>query len=121
MKDRIKAIRKESGINQTEFAESLGLSRGFVAQVETDQEKFSDRTIRDICRIYRVNEDWLRYGTGDMHPELNRNQQIIEFVNSAMEGADDDIRMLVLKAATELDEEDWIALTKIIRKLKNQG
>lgn len=118
MKDRIKAIRKEAGLNQTEFAASLGLSRGFIAQVETDQERFSDRSVRDICRIYRVNEEWLRTGAGPMRPELSRNQQIAEFVNEAMAGADDDIRAVILYAMTELDVDDWAALTRIIEKIK---
>lgn len=118
MKDRIKAIRKETGLTQTQFAESIGLSRIYITQCETGVINPSSRAIRDICRLYRINEEWLLNGTGEMHPVLSRNQQIAEFVNDAMEGADDDIRKIILQAATNLDEEDWKAITRIIRKLK---
>lgn len=67
MKDRIKLIRNEAGLNQTQFAEKLGLSRNHIAQVETDKGKASERTIKDICRIWNINEEWLKTGKGEMH------------------------------------------------------
>ena len=60
MKNRIKQIRKEANVSQEEFAVSIGLSRNMVAQVETDKAIFSERTIKDICRIYNVNEEWIK-------------------------------------------------------------
>lgn len=66
MNDRIKKIRKESGKTQEEFASSLNLSRNFITQMETGTKNPSDRTIKDICREYHINEEWIRYGKGNM-------------------------------------------------------
>lgn len=118
MKDRIKAIRKSAGVNQTEFAASLGLSRSFIAQVETDANVLSERSIRDICRIYRVNEEWLRDGVGEMFEPLDRNQQILAFVNDALEDSDDETRKLLLYALTTLDPSEWHLIKNIFRKAK---
>lgn len=49
-------------MTQTEFASKLTLSQNFIAQVESGKKNPSDRTISDICRIFGINEDWIRYG-----------------------------------------------------------
>lgn len=54
------------GLTQEQFAKQLGLSRNHIAQIETGKGIASDRTLKDICREFSVNEEWLRTGTGDM-------------------------------------------------------
>ena len=49
MNDRIKQVRQSVGLTQMQFAERLGLSRNFIAMVETGGRVPSDRTISDIC------------------------------------------------------------------------
>lgn len=66
MGERIKQIRKYFGLTQLEFSKKLLLSRNHIAQVETGKGAFSDRTISDICREFKVSEEWLRYGIGEM-------------------------------------------------------
>ena len=84
MEERIKLIRKYYGLNQTQFAEKLGLSRNHIAQVETGKGKFSERTIKDICRIWNVNEDWLKSGEGEMF--LSHNAQVSELLADVVKG-----------------------------------
>lgn len=66
MNGRISSIRKAIGFNQDAFAEKLGLTKNFISLIETGKRIPSDRTIKDICREFNVNEDWLRNGTGEM-------------------------------------------------------
>ncbi len=66
MKFRLVKLRKNLGLSQAAFAEPLNLSRTAVANYEQGVRPVTDRTIADICRIYNVNEEWLRYGTGEM-------------------------------------------------------
>ena len=63
--DRVKELRKALGMTQEKFADRIGLKRNSVAQIELGRET-SDQTIFAICREFRVNEDWLRTGAGDM-------------------------------------------------------
>ncbi len=51
-------------MTQAEFADKILLSQNFIAQVESGKKIPSDRTISDICRIFDINEAYLRYGTG---------------------------------------------------------
>lgn len=63
--DRVKELRKVLGMTQEKFADRIGLKRNSVAQIELGRET-SDQTIFAICREFRVNEEWLRTGAGDM-------------------------------------------------------
>lgn len=71
MNTRIAMVRKESGKNQTEFAEILGLTKNYISLVETGKREPSDRTIKDICKSFNINEEWLRYGTGEKKSTLS--------------------------------------------------
>ena len=66
MKDRIKAIRSALKLTQAEFAKSIELTRATIAAYEGDHLDVSDRTIKDICRVHNINEQWLRTGEGPM-------------------------------------------------------
>lgn len=100
MHDRIKEIRKDNNVNQEAFAESLGLSRNMVAQVETSKAIFSDRTIRDICRIYNVNEDWLRNGSGEKYVPQSDNQKLLAYINKIAGEEDSSIRRILIRIAS---------------------
>ena len=63
--DRVRELRKALNLTQEKFAERIGLKRNSVAQIELGRET-SDQTVFAICREFRVSEEWLRYGTGDM-------------------------------------------------------
>lgn len=66
MNERIKLLRKSLNMTQKEFSLKIGLSRNFIAQIETGAKSPSDRTIKDICRSFNINENWLRTGQGKM-------------------------------------------------------
>lgn len=73
MKDRIKALRKELGLTQEKFAERLSMKRNTIANYEIGRNEPIDAVISLICKEFKVNEEWLRTGEGDMFlkPEQN--------------------------------------------------
>lgn len=107
MVSRIKTIRKNAGVTQAEFAEVLGLSRSMISQVEAGMQVFSDRSLRDICRIYGVNETWLRTGEGEPYVPKTRNDRIAEFLNEIMAEEDASIRRRWIEAFASLPLEAW--------------
>lgn len=38
------------------------MSGGAITNMEKGQRNITDRTVKDICREYNVNPDWLMYG-----------------------------------------------------------
>lgn len=72
MNERIKQIRRELGLTQTEFAERIGLKQNSIALIESGKRNISDQAVLSICREYGVNEEWLRTGTGEkMMPDAS--------------------------------------------------
>lgn len=69
--ERIRLIRKETGLNQTDFGEKVGLRQSSLGQIESGVRNATDRTIILICEKYGVREEWLRNGTGEMFLETD--------------------------------------------------
>ena len=65
MKERIKALRKALGLTQSEFGSRIGVGSSTIATYETGREPLNPIII-SICREFRVNEQWLRTGEGEM-------------------------------------------------------
>ena len=120
MKNRIAYIRKQAGINQTDFAEKLNLTKNYISLIENGNRIPSDRTITDICREFNVNEIWLRTGEGDPFQEESRQEQIMKFAAQTIKGSDE-FRKQFVSMLAKLDVEDWEALAKIFKKLAEES
>ena len=66
MNNRIKKIRKEVGLTQQSFANRIGIARGNISAYEVGKNAPSDAVISLICREFNINEQWLRFGDGEM-------------------------------------------------------
>lgn len=118
MEERIKKLRKELGLTQEEFSSKIDLSRNFIAQIESGKKVPSDRTIRDICRTFKVDYDWLVYGDGDeMFADDNGDAQAI--VDSVMTGDNEFAREILVKLS-KLSEEHWQQLKEIFEELTKE-
>lgn len=80
MHNRIKEIRASKGMNQADFAKSLGIGQSTLGMLEVGKRDILDRHIKVICSVYNVNEDWLRNGRGQMFIETD-DDIIRELVN----------------------------------------
>lgn len=120
MNQRIKALRKELGNTQDEFAKSINLSRNFIAQIEMGTKEPSDRTITDICRMYRVNEHWLRTGEGEMFLPRSRSQQLDDFIGEVKRDPDGTARKDLLEALARMKPEFWEQFAAFCDELHEQ-
>lgn len=64
--ERLKLIRKESGLNQTEFGARINLSQTTIGLYESDNRVITDRALSQICSAFNINETWLKTGEGEM-------------------------------------------------------
>lgn len=117
MIERIIKIREEKNLSQEKFAEKLGLSRNFINQVENGKKNISDRTISDICRLFNVNEEWLRTGNGEQY--LQPEDKLSTYIADIITGDDDFIKDLI-SAYMELDELSEEALRKLADSMLNK-
>jgi len=63
---RIRHVRQTLNMSQVEFAKSIYISNGYIAELECEHRKVNDRIIHLISLTFGVNEKWLRTGEGDM-------------------------------------------------------
>ena len=107
MKDRIKQVRKEAKITQQELADSLGLKQNTIAMYEIGRITPSDRTVLDICRIYNVNEKWLRYGEGEMLTQRSKEEEISDFLTDLSIGKGTDFQRRLVSVLARMSSEEW--------------
>ena len=66
MNKRLKELRKTLGLKQREFAERLGVSAGYVANLESGSDAPARARIYQICHEFNVRREWLEKGEGEM-------------------------------------------------------
>lgn len=101
MENRLIELRKKLGLNQEAFGKPLNLSRAAIGSYEQGTRTMTDRTIADICRVYNVNEEWLKNGFGEMFDS----------------GTSIDIELSALIGELINSDDDWIK-TCIVQFLK---
>ncbi|MCU5977936.1 helix-turn-helix domain-containing protein [Clostridioides difficile] len=74
---RIKFLRKEVlNLTQEKFADKINISRSNICNIEINKITVTDRVILDICREFSINENWIRYGSGDMFIKTDINERL---------------------------------------------
>lgn len=118
LNERIDYLIKSLGMKKTAFAEKLNVSQAFVSQLCSGVKQPSERTIRDICTKFNVNEDWLRTGNGEMFIELTRDEQIENFVGDVLKSEEDSFKKKFISMLSALDESDWEVLQKMVELMQ---
>lgn len=120
MKDRFKELRETLSLTQQKFADRLDISRNFVAQIEMGNKIPSERTIKDICREFKVNYEWLAEGTGEMFIQNKRKSEIADFVGSVLNGEADSFKIRLVEILANLNESEWETLQKLANALADK-
>lgn len=120
MKSRIAEVRKAVNMSQPVFAENLGLTKNFISLLENGNRVPSDRTIKDICDKFRVNETWLRYGEGEMFEERTREEEIALFLGKVADGPNN-FKKRLISVLANLDEDGWQLLADMAEKLAEEA
>ena len=98
--ERIRYFRKDVlDMNQTEFADKLGMKQTSVSGIERESVAVTDRTIKTICLIFNVNEDWLRTGSGPIYNE----HEAFSLDQFAREHGATQLELEIIKVYFELD------------------
>ena len=118
MKEHIKELRKFFGLTQSEFGESIGVSRDVVGNLELGRVEPSELIIKMICKTYHVNREWLETGQGEMLVEQTRDEHIAAFVGQALSDEGDEFKRDLIGLLAALDEDGWQKLKEAAEALK---
>ena len=106
--ERIRNLRKDQlHLNQTEFAELLGMKQTSVSSFEKQGATVTEQTIKSICREFNVNESWLRDGTGDIFVKLDRDAEIEKRLSEILSDSSDSFKKRFISMMLKLNEEEW--------------
>ena len=122
---RIKEIRKGAGLTLEKFGAKIGITAASLSTIENGKSNPSGQTVLMICRVYNVNEDWLRDGTGEPFMQLSREETIAEYVGRINGGNITDIEESTIKFMSGTPVEEWETLARSMRrfaeKIKKPG
>lgn len=116
MKDRISIVVEKSGLTKTAFAKRINVSQGLVSQLCAGTTNPSERTVKDICREFGINETWLRTGVGDMKSETTQREKIADFFTDVLATAPDD-RSAFVSALADLPPEFWPLVVELAKNI----
>lgn len=114
MNERIKALRESLKKSQEEFGKDLGLTRNYISLVENGNRNLSGQTIKLLCSMFNVNEDWLLTGNGNMFIEKSKDEQIAELLGEIQKSGENNFKHRLVSALAKLNESDWDSLEKLI-------
>ena len=114
MGERVKELRTALGLSGEKFGEKIGVKRSAISDIERGRNNLSEQNILAICREFNVNEDWLRYGTGEMFKDMTLDEEIISFIGDIQWDASTTFKKRFISAVAKLNDEEWKVLEKII-------
>ena len=88
MNERIRLLRKELGLNQSDFGNKIGVKQGTVSGYESGARTPLDAVVSSICREFDVNEEWLRTGEGEMFEQMTEQQKLLKYTGMLLKDKD---------------------------------
>ena len=118
IEQRIKEVRKHLGMNQTDFGESLSVTRNMVNSYEHGRVDAPQTFITLLCMKYGVDQTWLETGEGEMLREQSMDEQIAEFAGKILSG-DNPFKKQVFFALSQMDDAAWEAFQIFYKAMKD--
>lgn len=112
--ERISMVRKSQDYTLEKFGEAIGIKKGSVSLLERGINTPADRTILMICNRFRVSEQWLRTGEGDMFKSSTSSEEIESFLNTLAIADDENFKKRLILYLAQLNDSDWKKLEQAL-------
>ena len=120
--ERIKELRLEKGLSQTEFGRSIGLKQAAIGLYESGSRSVSDQSISLICQKFGVSENWLRTGEGGKSRFPEFYTEVGDLVGEILEDSENPLYEMILdivRTYIELDPKSQETIKLFINKLRD--
>jgi len=84
--ERYNFIQKSSGLNKSDFAASLGISKAYGYQIATGRANAPRQSLKRLALEHRVNLNWYLYGQGDPLANEEASVELLEYEAAAGHG-----------------------------------
>ena len=102
MKNRLKELRRKLGLKQRELAARLGVSAGYIGNIESGTDKPGRAMIYQICSEFHVRREWLEKGEGEIFEKgaapLSESTAVAAFCVGVFQDLNPDRQAIVLDA-----------------------
>lgn len=116
MNERLKEARKIRGFSQKQLAEAIGVTPSFITQLEHGRSNPIGRTLKGICDVLSINEEWLVNGTGEMFVTKTREEEIFDLVTSLMVNSPESTKLRMVSIILKYPEDEWEMLYELAKK-----
>jgi len=100
--DKLKLIRKVNNLTQAEFAKSIGVSRGNLANIELGKVEPTQVFINCVALMYNVDKNWLTDDNNNDLSILNGSTNMLALIMDKYEQLDDDYKKFVENQINQL-------------------
>ena len=115
--ERIMKVVELNEMNKSDFARKIDVTPAYISKLGKFPDSIpSDRVIRDICKVFHINEEWLRTGKGSMDVEMSRSDEIAAFIGDVL-SSKPDFRQQLISVLARLSLDEWKLLEKMSQEL----
>lgn len=105
--ERLNYARKKCGYTQDSLAETIGVSRGVIYNLEKNITNPQTIVLNAICQTLKIHKSWLTDGVGKMEDADEKSQSA-------------KILAELYEVAKELSEDEQLYLLDTVKALKNR-
>ena len=122
MNERLKELRLANDFSQEEMGKILGISKSGVSDIESGRRKVTEQHIIMLknCKLFNLNEDWLRYGTGEMLLSKSHEEEIADLTFKLLSEESTSFKNRFVSALSKLTDDQWDMLEQIIDDISAQ-
>lgn len=104
--ERLNYARKKSGFTQDSLAESIGVSRGVIFNLEKNKTEPQAIVINAICQTLKINKEWLTNGDGEMEDtsEASQSAKILAELYEVAKGLSEEEQLYLLDTVKALKQ-----------------
>lgn len=102
--EKLKLVRNAHSMTQAEFADTIGISRGNLANIELGKVAPTAMFINCVSLTYNLDKNWLMDDNNDDLSALNGSTNMLSLISSKYEQLGDNYKKFVEAQITQLLE-----------------
>ena len=95
--ERVREIRKKGDLTMEKFGERLGVGKTAISKLENNERNLTDQMALSICREFNVNENWIRFGEGEMFKSRPPEDEVGYYVEQLLENEDNPLYRIIIE------------------------
>lgn len=122
MNTRIKELRKELKLNQTEFGEKIGATLAMMTSYERGKVIPDEAKQLLICKTFGVRLEWLKTGELPKYPEEVQDgpEALVPDLVGIL-GQYPAVLEMMQKVVSHMTADDWQRLNQLLKDIQNEN